>query len=314
LKLAQEKLEQGASLTTVLEVIPHTPPRVIGLVAAAERSGRLPQVLSRLMEQRRAARPPAFAFLPFYRTYALFLSLAIITVTSMLMIFVVPKFEMIFKDFGLHLPFITQLTIDVSRVVADQPWIPLLLALILIAMMLNSFLTRWSGGAYGVVEGPGARIVSCLPWFGRIRAYRALGDVFHCAADAIESGRPIETSLLEAGQICGNARVRRRVERWVSQMQRGRLLHEAALDAGLPRLVSGMLATAIHTPDVPQVLQFLGRYYSGRFSRALELLRASTVPAIAIGMGAIVCWIALSLFAPLMSLMVTLSAPMHRGL
>src|SRR5262249_6940233 len=55
LETAREALEAGQSLATVLEVVPDVPPRVIGLIAAAERAGRLPQVLSRLMQQRRDA-------------------------------------------------------------------------------------------------------------------------------------------------------------------------------------------------------------------------------------------------------------------
>jgi type II secretory pathway component PulF len=314
LRLAKEKLEQGESLTTVLQIIPQTPPRVIGLVAAAERSGRLPQVLARLLEQRRASRSSALSVDPFYRTYALILSIAIVTVVSMLMIFVIPKYEQIFKDFHTDLPWMTQVTIGVSRVFAEQPWLMALLILVLVALVLNSALTRWRGGAYGVVESPVGRFISYLPWLGQIRTYRAMGDAFQCAADAIENGRPIEQSLLESAHICGNARVRQKIEYWVNQMSRGRSLPDAARDAQMPELVTGMLATAVHTPDVPQVLEFLGRYYSGRFSRSLELLRAAVVPMIALTFGFVVGWIALSIFAPLISLIHTVSYPVSGGL
>jgi type II secretory pathway component PulF len=312
--LAREQLEQGASLTTVLQVIPGIPPRVIGLVASAERSGRLSQVLSRLMEQRRAAISSGRGFVPFYRTYAVMLGLALFTVTSMLMIFVMPKYEAIFNDFHTSLPTITVVTLSVGRSFANEPWWPMLLAVVMIAVVVNTLVGRLRGGAYGIVESPLARLMNYIPWIGRVRTHRALGDVFQCAADAIESGRPIETSLLEAGQICGNTRVRSQVDDWVSAMSQGAAIPDAARHAGLPRLVSGMLSTAIQTPDLAQVLRFLGRYYSTRFSRAVALLEASMVPAIAISMGFLVCWVALSVFAPLISLIQTVSSPMSRGL
>jgi type II secretory pathway component PulF len=314
LSLAREQLEQGASLTTVLQVIPGIPPRVIGLVASAERSGRLSQVLSRLMEQRRAAISSGRGFIPFYRTYALVLGLALITVTSMLMIFVMPKYEQIFRDFHTQLPAVTVVTLSVSRSFTNEPWWPMLLAVVVIAIVLNALLGRLRGGVYGIVETPMARLMSYIPWIGRVRTHRALGDVFQCAADAIESGRPIETSLLEAGQVCGNARVRSQIDEWVSAMSQGAAIPDAARHAGLPHLVSGMLSTAIQTPDLAQVLRFLGRYYSTRFSRAIALLEASMVPLIAISMGFLVCWVALSIFAPMISLIQTVSSPAPRGL
>src|SRR5437764_151656 len=230
--LAREQLEQGASLTTVLQVIPGIPPRVIGLVASAERSGRLSQVLSRLMEQRRLAISSGRGFLPFYRTYALMLGLALITVTSMLMIFVMPKYEQIFKDFHTQLPAVTVVTLSISRSFVQEPWWPMLLAVVMIAVVLNTLVGRWRGGAYGIVESPMARLMNYVPWIGRVRTHRALGDVFQCAADAIESGRPIETSLLEAGQVCGNARVRQQMDEWVSTMSAGRSIPDAARDRG----------------------------------------------------------------------------------
>ncbi len=73
LEEAKIRLEQGESLATVLEVIPKIPPRIIGLVAAAERAGRLPQVMSRMMEQRRSAASRGLGYMPFYRMYPLIL-------------------------------------------------------------------------------------------------------------------------------------------------------------------------------------------------------------------------------------------------
>jgi type IV pilus assembly protein PilC len=190
----------------------------------------------------------------------------------------------------------------------------MLLAVVVIAIVLNTLMGRLRGGVYGIVESPLARLMNYVPWIGRVRTHRALGDVFQCAADAIESGRPIEMSLLEAGQVCGNSRVRGQIDNWVGAMSRGAPIPDAAKSAGMPQLVFGMLSTAIQTPDLAQVLRFLGRYYSTRFSRAIALLEASLVPIVAITMGFFVCWVALSIFAPMISLIQTVSSPAPRGL
>ena len=312
LEVAKIRLEQGGSLVSVLEALPQMPPRVLGLVAAAERTGRLPQVLAKLMEQRRRAVSRGLGFLPFYRTYPLVLGLVFIGVASMLMIFVIPKFEQIFKDFGVQMPGVTVAMIDLCRIA--WPWIPLLLAVLLVALIANTISSGWIGGGYGLVERPVARLVSYIPWVGRMQMQRALGDVLDCAADAIDAGRPIETSLTEAGQVCGNARLRQRVDTWAGQLAQGAPLPQAARDAGMPRLVSGMLSSAMQTPDIAQVFRFLGRYYSTRFSRGVAPLEASAAPVIAISMGIMVGWLALTVIAPLNTLIQTLSSTGPKGL
>jgi type IV pilus assembly protein PilC len=313
LQEAKLRLEQGGSIVSVLEALPKMPSRVLGLVAAAERSGRLPQVLSKLMEQRRRSITRGLGFLPFYRTYPLILGLVFICVTTIIMVFVMPKFESIFKDFHIELPAVTVAMLELCRVA--WPWVPLLVAILLIAMIVNTITSGWwIGGGYGLVERPIARLVSFIPWFGRMQMDRALGDVLDCAADTIEAGRPIESSLSEAGHVCGNSRLRQRIDRWAANLSQGQPLPYAARDAGMPPLVSGMLSTGMQTPDIAQVFRFLGRYYSTRFSRAIALIEASAAPVIAISIGIMVAWLALTIFAPMISLIQTLSSPAPRSL
>jgi type II secretory pathway component PulF len=310
LEEARIRLEQGESLATVLEVIPKIPPRIIGLVAAAERTGRLPQVMSRMMEQRRNAISRGLGYMPIYRMYPLVLALTLVSVASLWMIYVVPRFEQIFRDFKTDPPAITQFVISMLRIA--WPWAPLLLIVIFLALLFNAIVTRWQGAGYGIIPGLTERIADFLPIVGRIRMIRALGDAMAFAADAVEAGRPLDVSLLEAGQLSSNAHLRRRIDGWVDLLNHGRSPSQAARDAHLPRLIWGMLATAVQTPDLAPVLRFLGRYYSTRFSRSIALLEASIAPMMAIIMGFFVALLALSVFAPMISLIQTVSSPALR--
>jgi type IV pilus assembly protein PilC len=310
---AKIALEQGEPLAVALEALPNFPARIIGLLAAAERVGRLPQVLARLVDQRRArhrndTRGPAW--IPFYRTYPFMVSIALIAVTSMLMIFVMPKLEQIFKDFRIELPPVTLITLDISRNIG--PWISLLLLVILLAGMFGAIRARWSGGAYGLAEGPGRWILNRLPWIGRMRSYHALGESLEFSAEAIDGGRPIENSLAEAAPLAGNPIVRRQLRQWADLLTRGQALTESARAARMPRLVVGMMNTAVQSADVVQIFRFLGRYYATRFSRAMALLEGAFVPAVVFVMGSFVAWLALSLFLPLVTLINTLATTRFR--
>jgi len=299
---AEQALQEGAPLAVVLSAVPQMPSRVIGLVSAAERVGRLPQVLSRIMEQRRAAiaRSMTPGLMPFYRAYPLALALIFVFMTSMLMVFVAPRFETIFKDFKTPLPRVTQLTFEIAR--GAGPWIAVLLATVILALIIAGISSHWRGGALGLVEGPFGWIANRLPWIGRVRLYRALGDALEFTADAVEAGRPIDVSIAEAAQVGANSRLREIFDRWYEEMIQGRSIADAARVAGMPAQTCSMLATALQTPDLAPVMRFLGRYYSSRFSRAIAFLEASFVPVIALVMGIFVAWLALSVFMPMVRL------------
>src|SRR5688572_28024994 len=84
-------------------------------------------------------------------------------------------------------------------------------------------------------------------------------------------------------------------------MRQGADTADAAKAARLPDLLVGLLRTAAGA-DMAELLRFVARYYDGRFSRGVVLLRAALVPAAAIGTGVPVCLFVLSLYLPLIRL------------
>lgn len=303
LETARLELEHGRPLSEVLERVTHLPPRLLNLLAAAERVGRVPQVLSRLAAQRQAAISRALwpGRTRFYHTYPLLVGFLLVFITNMLMIYVIPKFQQIFSDFGIPLPWITVTSIDLAR--RAGPTVMVVLILLVLAMLVATFATRWFDAHFGLVEDVWNWIANRMPGIGTYRLYRALGDVLDFTADSIDAGSELTSALAEAATIPANSRLRRRIHRWVVQMQRGATLAQGACAAGMPRLVSGMLSTAAaEGPEAAEVFRFLGRYYSMRFSRALALLESATVPVLALIMGLFVGWIALSMFLPLIHL------------
>lgn len=307
---AKSALESGAPLATALAVLPQIPRRILALIAAGERVGRLPQVLARLMQQRRDAIARGALIPPFYRTYPFVVGAAFISVASMLIVFVMPKFKDIFRDFGAKLPYSTQLLLDTADAVS--PWIlfviPVLVVLAMVSMIRYSLWRQ-----LGIVESPGAWIANRLPWVGRVRMHGALGDVLQFAADAIEAGWPAQRAISEAALIPANSHLRQQLDEWNQGIARGQSMADAARDAGLPAILSSMLSTAVTTQDVAEVLRFVGRYFSMRFSRGLALAQAAVVPLFAMTMGAFVAWVALSIVMPMTALVNSIScqAPRH---
>ena len=108
----------------------------------------------------------------------------------------------------------------------------------------------------------------------------------------------MEYALAEAASLRGNEVFGRQLDCWADRLARGAPIADAAREAGLPTLLSGMLAAAHGEGEAARVLRFLASYYEGRFSRAATLVQAGLLPMAALAFGIPVGTIALTIFVP----------------
>jgi type II secretory pathway component PulF len=297
-----DHLEAGCDLDRALtQSLPEASARTVGMMGAAQRLGRLPQALDRLLltQQRAIGQDRGAGF--FYKAYPLTLLMVVAWVVNLLMVFVMPKFKQIMRDFRVPLPTVTQAVIDFFG--ESELWLALvgLLALaVLGSVLLNAINPRWRRTSFwgAFIDAVAWR----LPLWHGLERDRGMADLCALLDDALRAGVPLPEALGEATQLRLNVVLRRRVERWAQFVAEGQPPHEAARRAGLPALVGGLLVTAQAGHNATDVFRFLQRYYDAKFSRALFLLRGAAVPATALAMGIVVAMVALSLFHPIVAL------------
>lgn len=305
----EELLSSGASVADAVDAaLPELPGRVLRSVRSAERLGRLPEALARASESERPREPHDPARM-FYRSYPLILLAGVSLVVMLLMIFVMPKLQDIFKDFGLPVPWITrQLN---SFAIMLGPVVTLISILLVVTLagraMWDLFVPRHARIGVRWLTDP---IEWSLPVVGRAAMDRGMADVCWLLAGAVDSGLPIDRAIAEAERLDTNAMLSRRIARWRTEVESGASLADAARRARLPHVLVGMLEGA--TPDTADVFRFLSRYYASRFSRTQALLRAAAVPLIALSMGIVVALVALSLFIPMINLIDRVTPQMGR--
>jgi type IV pilus assembly protein PilC len=303
-----ELLEKGASVATALgRAVPEASARVVGLVGAAERTGRLPQALARIVRERERT-PEQEARSAFGRWYPLLMTLVILGVGSVLMIFVMPKMEEIYKDYGLALPRPTRLLIAISRELYEGQIIegvPLTLVVIVVAAVVilgGMFQQIWTPARASLRVEALDRLAWWLPVWHRLTLNRGLADACDTLAGGLRGGLPLTRAIEEAATLRINPVLRDRLQLWQGGIERGMPTDQAAREAGLPPLFCGMVGGA--TGDVPvQAVEFLASYYHSRFSRSRELLRAAAIPAMAIVFGGFVLFVAAGMYTPLLKMM-----------
>jgi type IV pilus assembly protein PilC len=289
------QLEQGGTLAASLaEAVPEMPEITLQKVAAAEHLGQLQPTLARLTARHgpSAAPPEQVAF---YKAYPPAMLLVLAIVVGIIVMFVMPKFEAIFRDFHATLPPVTQLLLAVTQNQWFQETL-CVLAVIWIGQLLAQMLAPRHRPFFGnLLHGVYFRV----PILHRHILDRGMADLCQTTAGAVRASWPLDQALREAAGMQDNALLRRRVDRWAAQIGEGVSISDAARGARLPRLIAAMLAPVRSGDELAQALAFLARHYQTRVERARILLRAAYIPIVVTLMGICVGFVAMSLMMPL---------------
>lgn len=306
LRRLNEALAAGGSLGESLgRTTPEIDDRALYLILAAQNTGQLAPTLRWLLTPADEQAESDGALRRYVWLYPAVLAVVIMLVVAFISVIVLPKLVEIFQDFDAPLPPITQRLIDLVYIdFVGWSWA----AIASMAMMGGlwlwvtwaTFCPRW----LNLRMWPG---VDALLWYtpvlGPLTRDRDLRDVMRVLGSATAAGLSLETALTETMQLRVNSMTRRKLLRWRDAIESGAAVDEAARQARLPRLVSGMIATVRKTDQLPRAIEYLSRYYEDKFSRAAALAGGAVVPTIELVFGVLVGWIALAAISPLFALL-----------
>ncbi|QNN22386.1 hypothetical protein HED60_08900 [Planctomycetales bacterium ZRK34] len=296
----RHELEAGRPLGEALaDASPDIDQRTIGLITASQNTGHLAPTLRWLTAPDHDSSEHVTAQQQYTWLYPVVLTTIIAMGLVWLSMLVFPKHQQLFDDYQIAMPAITQAMFDASTNGTAKSIMLVLLAAIWIWSTMVMFLPhraklrRWVG-------------LDVIVWFtpivGTITRNRDWRDVMRMLGSATAAGLSLESALTESMQLHVNPVTRRKLLRWRDAMESGAEIDEAAQQARLPEMVSGMLATVKHTNQLPRAIGYLSRYYEDKFTRAAALTHGAVLPVIEIVMGAIVAGVALAVISPIFTL------------
>lgn len=196
-KEIHDRVVDGMSLADAMAQAPETFPRVyVAMVEAGETGGFLDLVLAQIADFQAREKEMRSKVLTamFYPTILLALALAVMVV---LLVFIIPKFQLTFAGFGAKLPALTEAIISLSHVLRSYG---LFLAL---GLALGGYLVgNWFVSAAGrrVWEG----VVLKLPVVGRLVAQYAMARFCRMLGTLLAAGVPLINALNVARRSLGN--------------------------------------------------------------------------------------------------------------
>lgn len=286
-------LEEGAPLSEALLKHPRSFDAVYcAIVAAGEASGTLSKMFDRLTQvvgKRRAIQRKILGALAYP---ALLISMCA-TISMVILLFVLPRFDTMFKELGVETPSTTKALLSVSAIIQDHG-IVILSGLILVAGSIVATLLRPAGRQW-IID-----MQIHVPVLGRLRSRLIQGAAFRTLGTLLESGVGLLEALELASQTTKNATFGRLFDSLRDSIVSGGGLAHTFESSGL---VDPAICQAIQTGEECGNLGIAFSFCADTFDETNEELITTVMrlvePLILIGMGLVVGVVAVSLFMPL---------------
>ena len=300
-----DEVEGGGTLSDAMAQYPKAFDKLyVNMINAGEAGGVLDIILNRLadfMEKAAKLKKKVIGAM-IYPAVVITIAVAIV---SMIMVFVIPKFEQIFKDFKTELPGITKVLLAVSRWFANEyGWAYVLFAPIGIVLLVK--LIRISqGGRYAV-----DLVKLKIPILGSILSKTSIARFTRTLGTLISAGVPILDAINITKETCGNEVYSRALSKVHDAIREGESMADPLRATKVcDAIVVNMVDVGEETGDLDKMLIKVADNYDSDVDVLVGSLISILEPLMVVVLGLIVGFIVIALFAPMISLIQTVSSP-----
>jgi len=286
-------LEGGRDLASSFARYPKIfPPLYVSIIRVGEETGTLEASFKRLSEYMQQDQDMRERIKSATR-YPMVVMCVIVVAIAVLTMFVIPRFEPLFKSLGDDIPWPTLAIMSVSNF-GREYWYVVLAALGVSALLLRQYLAtapgrlRWD------------EIKLRLPVIGKLVQEGILARISRSLSISLNAGMPVIQTLKVIAQSAGNEFMTQRVYQMRDAVERGEPLSRAAASVGMfPPLVLQMLAVGEETGELPDLLDEVAGFYEREVDYALKNLSAAIEPILILTVGGVVCLLALGVMLPM---------------
>ncbi len=219
-----------------------------------------------------------------------------IALVNVLLIFVIPVFAAMFKDFGAKLPAPTQFLIDLSNFMKSWWW----------AIGLGSYGIFYFGGKF--IATPNGRrskdkFLVKAPIFGNLVHKIALSRFCRTYATLIRSGVPILRTLEIVAAASNKVQVEDACEEIAKHVSQGGQVSEVlAANDFFPPMMKHMVKAGESTGNVDGMMNKIADFYDVECEATVSALTSLIEPLLIVFLGVVVGGIVMAMFLPIFQL------------
>ncbi|WP_256775516.1 MULTISPECIES: type II secretion system F family protein [unclassified Stenotrophomonas] len=220
-----------------------------------------------------------------------------LVVSAILLIFVVPQFEDVFKSFGAELPAFTQLIVNMSRFMVAYWWLILLIVGGSAAGFIFSY--KRSPSMQHTMD----RLILKVPVMGQIMNNSAIARFARTTAVTFKAGVPLVEALGIVAGATGNKVYEEAVLRMRDDVSVGYPVNMAMKQVNLfPHMVVQMTAIGEEAGALDTMLFKVAEYYEQEVNNAVDALSSLLEPMIMVFIGTIVGGMVIGMYLPIFKL------------
>ncbi len=289
-------VEGGATLSDALRKHPKVfDDLYVNMIHAGEVGGLLDTVLTRLAKHIEKAMKLKGQIKSAMVYPISILGVAIIVIT-VLMVWVIPIFEKMFKEMSggkMGLPGPTQLVIDMSNFIQSS-------IIFIVAGMI--------GAGYGVKKYYGTpkgrlaidKLLLKLPIFGDLIRKASVAKFTRTLGTLITSGVPLLEGLSICAKTSGNKVIEEALVGARSSISGGKTISEPLAKSGVfPPMVTHMIAVGESTGALDAMLGKIADFYEDEVDQAVAALTSLLEPLMMVFLGSIVGFIVIAMYLPI---------------
>jgi type IV pilus assembly protein PilC len=277
-------------------------PLFSGLVRAGEVGGVLDETLDRLsqfLESDLKLKRKIKAAM----TYPILVMVVAFIIVTGLVVFIVPKFIEIFKDFDVQMPLMTQILINVSNFTTSRQG-----AIILIGGSIGGTIAwkKFKSTKFG--KRLYDKYKMKVPIFGKLSHNIAVARFTRTLGTLLTSGVPILQAMETVAGAIDNETFYDTIMKARARIREGDPIGEPLEKSGLfPPMVVQMISIGEETGALDAMLNKVADFYEDEVETQLQSLAAALEPLMIVMLGLVVGFIVIAMFMPLIAIVSQLS-------
>ena len=264
----------------------------VNLVAAGEMGGMLDTILRRLAQFIEKAEKLK-SQIKGAMTYPIVVMAIAFIVIAVILVFVIPVFEDMFKSFGSALPTPTQIVVNMSRFLKSNiHWV----IIALIALIYGFKRYRDTAAGKKVTDS----LFLKLPVFGNLLKKTAVARFTRTLGTMISSGVPILDALEIVAKTAGNVVIEEIIYEVRGSIAEGQTIAEPLSENDIfPGMVIQMIAVGEATGALDVMLEKIADFYDDEVDAAVAALTSMLEPLLMLFLGASIGGLVIAMYLPI---------------
>jgi type IV pilus assembly protein PilC len=290
-------IEGGSTLHESLAKFPlYFDDLFVNLVEAGEQAGALETLLDKIAtyKEKTEALKKKIKKALFYPTAVLAVA---VVVSIILLIFVIPQFEELFKGFGADLPAFTQMVVNLSRFVQHQGW---WMGLVIVGAFWGFFYMMKRSKPMQLARD---RALLKFPIIGPILVKAAIARFARTLSTMFAAGVPLVEAMGSVAGATGNIVYEEAVLRMKDEVATGQRLQRAMENTGMfPNMVVQMIAVGEESGSLDTMSAKVAEFYEAEVDNAVDSMSSLLEPLIMAILGVLVGGMVIAMYLPIFKL------------